>query len=48
MYVWIVSLFAWGEYIILVHFSTSGEKFFVLCVHGLEVKACARELMKWL
>ena len=47
LYRW-VSLFTCGEYIVLGTFSTSGEEIFILCVYGLVVKVCTRELAKWL
>ena len=48
MCVWIVPLFACGGYIVLGTFSTSGIEICALCVYGLAVKACTRELVKWL
>ena len=48
MCVWIVPLFACGGYIVLGTFSTSGIEICALCVYGLVVKACTRELVKWL
>ena len=48
MCVWTVPLFACGGYIVLGTFSTSGIEICALCVYGLVVKACTRELVKWL
>ena len=48
MCVWTVSLFACGGYIVLGTFYTSGIEIFAFCVYGLVMKACTRELVKWL
>ena len=37
-----MSVFAFGEYIVLGTFSTIGEKIFALCIYGLVVKIYTR------